>query len=66
MGRVKSTAIKRLGDELIQRYPNRFSADFETNKEVLKEIKNIKSKKIRNILAGYITKKMIQIEKTVL
>jgi len=64
MGRVKSTAIKRLGDELIQKYPDRFSTDFETNKEVLKEIKNIRSKKIRNILAGYITKKMVQIEKT--
>ena len=64
MGSIKSTAIKRFGDELISKYGSRFSTDFEKNKQVLMEIKNIQSKKARNILAGYITRKMKQIEKT--
>ena len=58
MGRIKTWMIKRFGKRLIEKYPDRFSADFDKNKEVLKEIVDIKSKKLRNILAGYITKVM--------
>lgn len=62
MGRIKSIAIKRLGEELIKEHGGKFSADFEKNKKALAEVKPIKSKRIRNILAGYITKKMQQIK----
>ena len=58
MGRVKSVAIKTLGDELVSQYGDRFTEDFELNKKVLGEVKEIKSKRVRNILAGYITSKM--------
>jgi len=58
MGRVKSVAIKTLGDELIRKHGKMFSDDFEKNKGALKEIKPVKSKRIRNILAGYITTQM--------
>ncbi len=64
MGSVKSVTIKNLGDMLIREHGKRFSTDFERNKIVLGEIKTIKSKKVSNILAGYITRKMRQIEKT--
>ncbi|RLJ09619.1 MAG: 30S ribosomal protein S17e [Candidatus Aenigmatarchaeota archaeon] len=64
MGRIKNTAIKTLGSELIMKYGDKFSTDFVKNKEVLKEIIDIKSKRIRNILAGYIAKEMKRIEKT--
>ncbi len=64
MGRIKSTAIKRLGDSLLLEYGDRFNADFENNKNALREISSIKSKKIRNVLAGYITKKMRQIQQS--
>lgn len=64
MGRIKITAIKNLADELIEKFGDRFSTDFEKNKESLDEIKDIKSKKTRNILAGYITRQMQRIKKT--
>jgi small subunit ribosomal protein S17e len=63
MGRIKSTAVKRLGDELIEAHKNKFSADFEKNKKALGEVKKTRSKKTRNSLAGYITKKIKQMEK---
>ncbi len=55
MGRIKTALIKRIASTLLEKYPERFSSDFEKNKEVLKEIMEIKSKKIRNMVAGYIT-----------
>jgi len=64
MGSVKSIAIKNLGNRLIMEHGKKFSTDFGKNKIVLAEIKTIKSKKINNILVGYITRKMRQIEKT--
>lgn len=64
MGSVKSVSVKNLGDKLIMEHGKKFSTDFEKNKTTLNEIKEIKSKKVSNILAGYITRKMKQIEKT--
>jgi small subunit ribosomal protein S17e len=58
MGRVKSIAIKTLGDDLIREHSKKFSPDFESNKKALEDIAEIKSKRVRNVLAGYITKKM--------
>lgn len=64
MGRIKTIAVKTLADELIKNHGDRFTVDFGKNKEILNEVKPIKSKKVRNVLAGYITKKMIGVKKT--
>ena len=64
MGRIKSIAVKTLADDLIKSHDGKFSDEFEKNKEILLEVKPIKSKKVRNVLAGYITKKMRKIKKT--
>jgi len=64
MGRIKSTAIKTLARDLVKQYAEKFTEDFEKNKEVLDEVKPIQSKKIRNTVAGYITTKMQQIKKS--
>ena len=56
MGRIKTTLIKRTGTHLFQKYGDRFKADFEHNKKAVEEVAEIHSKKLRNILAGYITK----------
>jgi len=61
MGRIKSIAIKRLGEELIKEHGKKFSEEFEKNKKALNEVRPIKSKRTRNIVAGYITKKVQQI-----
>ena len=64
MGSVKSFAIKSRGDQIIMRHGDRLSKDFVRNKLFLNETYGIKSKKINNVLAGYITKKMRQMEKS--
>lgn len=64
MGRIKNIAIKTLGEEMIKEHGKKFTTDFNKNKVALGEIKTIKSKKTRNTLAGYITKKMQQIKKS--
>lgn len=64
MGSVKSVAINNMGNKLIMEHGDMFSTDFNKNKLAINEIKEIKSKKIENVLAGYITRKMKQIQKT--
>ena len=64
MGRVKTIAVKSLADELIKAHGDKFTTDFEKNKNILEEVKPIKSKKIRNVLAGYVAKKMKAAEKS--
>lgn len=64
MGRIKTISIKTLGNELIREHGDKFTDDFGKNKEILGEIKVIKSKKIKNVLAGYITKEMKKIDKS--
>ena len=46
---------KRLADEILKKYPNRFTTDFEENKNLLEEVVIISSKTLRNKLAGYLT-----------
>jgi len=58
MGRIKNTSIKTLANEILKEHQNEFGKDFEKNKKALGKIKKIESKKIRNIVAGYITRKM--------
>lgn len=47
--------IKRISTELLEKYPDRFSVDFEENKKIIKEIAIVRSKILRNRIAGYIT-----------
>ena len=48
--------IKRLSNEVMNEYSERFGTDFSTNKQVLNEISTIRSKGLKNEIAGYITK----------
>ena len=58
MGRVKQIAIKTLGDDIIREHADKLSPDFEKNKKALAGITEIKSKRTRNVLAGYISQQM--------
>ena len=58
MGSVKSVAIKTLGEEILTQNRERFGRDFTKNKKALQEIRPIKSKRVRNTVAGYITHRM--------
>lgn len=47
--------IKRLSSEILERYPENFGTDFDQNKATLKNIAIVRSKLLRNRIAGYIT-----------
>lgn len=55
MGRIKTTFIKNLAKELLEEEIEKFSTDFKKNKEIVDKLADIKSKRTRNIVAGYIT-----------
>ncbi len=60
MGRIRTTLIKRTGKKLLQVYPDKFTTDFAQNKLALVDTVEIRSKKLRNITAGYVTQLMRQ------
>ena len=55
MGKVKTEHIKRLAKELMERYPDKFSSNFDDNKHVVDELTEGATTKVRNQVAGYIT-----------
>ena len=56
MGRVTPKYIKKIGLEIYKKYKDRISESFEENKKFLNEIAMFGSKKVRNVLAGYLTR----------
>ena len=58
MGRIRTKFTKRLVDELLAKHGEKFTDDFNKNKLVVQELSDVKTKKIRNQLAGYATKKV--------
>ena len=63
MGRIKTIPIKSLGDRLLEEHADKFTTDFEKNKKVIDSLKDMNSKKMRNVLAGYITKEVQKMKK---
>ncbi|MBT4717336.1 30S ribosomal protein S17e [Candidatus Woesearchaeota archaeon] len=61
MGRIKTTMIKRVGNKLVKTHRDKFSPIFEKNKEILPQFVDVPSKKLRNVLAGYIAR-LMQVE----
>jgi len=55
-GKVRIELVKRIARELVERFPDKFTTDFETNKKLVESLTNISSKNLRNRVAGYITR----------
>jgi small subunit ribosomal protein S17e len=55
--------IKRISNEILERYPENFGTDFDENKAILKKIAVVRSKLLRNRIAGYITSYRRSLEK---
>ncbi len=55
MGRIKTSFVKRLGKDLFENHGDVFTDDFSKNKKVVDEFVEIKSRKLRNVLTGYMT-----------
>lgn len=56
MGRVKTVLIKRLSIQLLDRYRDKFTEDFKKNKLVVAQFTDVGSVKLKNSIAGYITR----------
>lgn len=54
MGKVRTVLIKKISKDLINKYPDVFTVDFETNKKLLDKYTEIDSKHLRNRISGYI------------
>ncbi|MCS7110666.1 MAG: 30S ribosomal protein S17e [Ignisphaera sp.] len=63
MGKVRIGLVKRTARRLVSSHPDLFSEDFQQNKELVKKLVVVNSKKLRNQIAGYITH-LIKIQKT--
>jgi len=64
MGRIRHKFIKRTGKALVEKYPKKFKEEFNHNKKELQQLitedlLHSPSKKVRNRLAGYMTRKIL-------
>jgi small subunit ribosomal protein S17e len=53
LGKVRTEQVKRIARQLLDKYPSKFTADFENNKKLVDALTNISSTKLRNRVAGY-------------
>ena len=58
MGTVKPAYIKIIAKELLKKYGSEFTNDFNENKKLVLQYTNITSKRVRNRVAGYITRRV--------
>jgi small subunit ribosomal protein S17e len=64
LGKVKTEQVKRLAKELIERFPERFSNNFDENKRAVSDLTKGSTTRIRNQIAGYITSSCAPEEET--
>lgn len=55
---IKPTYIKATSQELLEKHGEKFSGSFEENKQVVSEVAIINSKRVRNRIAGAVTRKV--------
>jgi small subunit ribosomal protein S17e len=56
MGRIKTVLVKRITKELVKAHRDDFKPDFNENKSIVSKYAKIPSNKLRNIIAGYVTR----------
>ena len=57
IGNIRQLNIKNIAIILLEKYPEQFKPkDFESNKKKVAELTNVNSKKLRNRIAGYVTR----------
>jgi len=62
MGNIRSQKIKRTAKELVAKYHQHLTTDFDQNKILVNKLTNVMSKRMRNRIAGYVTRIMVQIK----
>ncbi len=56
MGRIKTSKIKRVSKEIMKKYKDGLTENYEENKAFITDKITVSSKKLRNIIAGYLTR----------
>ena len=56
MGKVKTEQVKRLAKDLITRFPTKFNTTFDDNKHMVSALTIGATTRVRNQVAGYITR----------
>jgi len=56
LGNIRPTYIKRVAIELVQKYPEQFTADFQHNKLMVSKLTDVSTISMRNKIAGYVTR----------
>ncbi len=64
MGKAVPRSIKMRVETLLEKFPDRFGSDFEKNKQILNELNLSLSRFDRNMIAGFITRKMNELKKS--
>ena len=62
MGRIKTKLVKRVGYKIFKDYSDKLKTDFQENKAIVTKLADFPSKKIANIVTGYVTRLMKQRE----
>jgi len=62
LGNVRTDQVKRTAKELVRRFPDKFSTDFDANKHLVSALLQGATLKIRNQIAGYITHSLMEEE----
>ena len=63
MGRVRTKTVKRSARQIVEKYYQQLTMDFDSNKRVVDEVAEIPSKRMRNKIAGFVTHLMQRIRR---
>ncbi len=64
MGRIKTQLIKRTARKLFTKYPGQAKVNFDENKPMVTNLLVNPNKKMRNIIAGYLSRLVRQQEQS--
>jgi small subunit ribosomal protein S17e len=55
MGNIKTSFVKTVAKDVFKDHADKFTKDFSKNKEVTKQLLDVKSKRMLNMIVGYLT-----------
>jgi small subunit ribosomal protein S17e len=59
LGKVRPDQIKKAAREILTRYHEHFTTNFEENKKILDQVAHVYSPRMKNRITGYITRLMV-------
>ena len=62
MGRILHGKFRREAEKILEKYGNLFTTDYKKNVKILQSITVIPSKRLRNMIAGYITRQIKKLQ----